>query len=380
MREGTGQRRVKVVERGGESIRDRLCRNNPWGSTRCERDKCIICPHSKEGRGGMCRREGVVYKITCSKCEEGGVRAEYWGETARTGFERGEEHLAGLESQYEKNSLWKHSLLHHNGTLGLEDLRMEIVESHRSPLNRQVHEGVELDTNRADLILNSKSEWNHCRIPRIMIEVGDEVEEDSTNGMARSTELGGKERGRRGMKIKLQEKRSTEETGATKSKRQRREGDVVATLVRGVGGREPEPHHRYRTGGKNRRGGTRKKQEAGDLESGERLMGWIKAYDISQEMEKVKGAENHVERIRGEKVEVKSGGFSFMFRKTTDEKIKNQVREINERERERKRKREELYMTMRRRELVSGEQEERGKAEKESDKKQSKPKNNLGSE
>ena len=113
----------------------------------------------------------MVYRITCLQCEKEGVRGEYWGETARTGYERGEEHLAGLESRYEKNSLWKHSHIHHGGTLEKEKLKMEIVESHRSPLNRQVHKGVELDINGADIIMNSKSEWNHCRIPRIVIEV-----------------------------------------------------------------------------------------------------------------------------------------------------------------------------------------------------------------
>ena len=79
---------------------------------------------------------------------------------------------------------------------------MEVVESHRSPLNRQVHEGVELDMNGAEIILNSKSEWNNCGIPRVMIEVGDEVEEDGGSGMIRSTEMGGRERKVGGMKKK----------------------------------------------------------------------------------------------------------------------------------------------------------------------------------
>ena len=39
--------------------------------------------------------------------------AVYLGETARTGYERGIEHLAGLDSKYEKNALWKHSILYH---------------------------------------------------------------------------------------------------------------------------------------------------------------------------------------------------------------------------------------------------------------------------
>ena len=126
MREGTGERRIKVVERGGETLREMLCRNNPWGNMKCERERCLSCEHSKEGKGGACKRENVVYKIVCLECEKGGTKAEYWGETSRTGYERGEEHLSGLESKYEKNSLWKHSSIHHEGTLGQENFRMEI--------------------------------------------------------------------------------------------------------------------------------------------------------------------------------------------------------------------------------------------------------------
>ena len=43
-----------------------------------------------------------------------------------------------------------------------------------------------------------------------MIEVGEELEEDSSSGMARSTEMGGKERRGRSLKIKAVNKRGGE--------------------------------------------------------------------------------------------------------------------------------------------------------------------------
>ena len=95
-REGTNQRRVKFVERGGETLKDKLCRNNPWSKVKCGRELCITCPSSKEGMGGECRKEGVVYEITCMKCKEEGVTAEYVGQSARTGQRRGCEHLEDL--------------------------------------------------------------------------------------------------------------------------------------------------------------------------------------------------------------------------------------------------------------------------------------------
>ena len=47
LRESTGERKMKVVERGGESLREQLCRNNPWGNRKCGREQCLICPFSK---------------------------------------------------------------------------------------------------------------------------------------------------------------------------------------------------------------------------------------------------------------------------------------------------------------------------------------------
>ena len=55
---------------------------------------------------------------------------------------------------------------------------MEIVEKHKSPMARQIHDGVELQASKADIIMNSKAEWNHSKIPRIMVEVGEEEETD----------------------------------------------------------------------------------------------------------------------------------------------------------------------------------------------------------
>ena len=72
--------------------------------------------------------------------------------------------------------------IHHGGQLGEGDLTMSVIERHRSPLARQIHEGVELETNGADFILNSKSERNYSRIPRIVIEEGDEQTVDKIVG------------------------------------------------------------------------------------------------------------------------------------------------------------------------------------------------------
>ena len=90
-----------------------------------------------------------------------------------------------MKGKVEANSLWKHSVIHHEGELAEEDLEMGVVEQHRSPLTRQVHEGVALETNGADIILNSKAEWNSSGMPRIIIEHREVQEEDKECGMTK---------------------------------------------------------------------------------------------------------------------------------------------------------------------------------------------------
>ena len=82
-REGTREKKVKFVELGGDSIKSKLSRNNPWSRQNCGRGDCFSCT-SGEKHWGECKREGVVYTIRCLKCKGKGVVAEYWGETART--------------------------------------------------------------------------------------------------------------------------------------------------------------------------------------------------------------------------------------------------------------------------------------------------------
>ena len=202
--------------------------------------------------------------------------------------------------------------------------------------------------------MNSKSEWNHSRLPRIVIEIGEEIEENMESGMARSTELGGKDRGKRSIKIKQSEKREgtlggTGLTEGNPNKKQR----VHLTETAKEGEKMDSRKKKVRLGGKRTWDKPVRSQERKEIDSGERLKGWLKAYGIKQgPLAEVKGVREHVDRIRGSnkkeetdskmygKVMVERGPFKFTFRKVeikfTDEAIK--TTEIGE---ERRREREE---------------------------------------
>ena len=55
---------------------------------------------------------------------------------------------------------------------------MKVIKSHRTPLMRQVAEGVEIATCQAEVVMNSKGEWNGSRLPRMVIERGEKIDLD----------------------------------------------------------------------------------------------------------------------------------------------------------------------------------------------------------
>ena len=174
-RRGTKIKRIKMVERGGTTIKDMLSCSNPWAKEGCDREDCFPCLNEK-GKGGNCQQESVCYTITCLECEMGGIKAEYQGETSRTAYLRGSEHLQGLENEDEKNALWKHCCQEHQGRH--VKFKMKVLRSHKTPLTRQIQESVEIECSLAKIIMNSKGEWNGSRIPRIKIEVGEKLQEE----------------------------------------------------------------------------------------------------------------------------------------------------------------------------------------------------------
>ena len=164
---------IRVVERGGRKLKDVLGGGDPWEGARCERDGCLPCKGRDEDRVGIsCQKENVTYTIRCTECAKGGITAIYWGETARNGFKRGGEHCEGLYKELEKAPLWRHARMFHEGQKNVDWYRMKVERSHRTPLVRQLDEGVEIATCKAAVVMNSKGEWNGSKLPKMVIERG----------------------------------------------------------------------------------------------------------------------------------------------------------------------------------------------------------------
>ena len=171
-----------------------------------QRLNCFICNTKvikEKGSRKDCTKRNLVYEIKCLSCEEvehkkieefyeqaekkaekgeieerkKGVKLyKYIGETSRSGYERGLEHLDKLTSLSNKSMMLRHVLDNHQGE-EISEVRwgMEIIQFKRSAFERQIKEAVLIQQeSEKHHILNSKAEWNQSKIPRFAMKVEDQ--------------------------------------------------------------------------------------------------------------------------------------------------------------------------------------------------------------
>ena len=191
--------RIKIVERSGMRLVDMLHRANPWQGQDCKRPKCLLCKTKIATEKNMeqdCTKRCIVYETWCLTCErrdrekilEGeqdekkqkemikGMRIhKYIGETSRSAYERGLEHQKDLDDLKIESHMLKHYIENHENEK-IEDMEfgMKIVRKPRTAFNRQVAESVLIQSNKNHHILNSKSEYNQCALPRLTAMIGEE--------------------------------------------------------------------------------------------------------------------------------------------------------------------------------------------------------------
>ena len=102
-------------------------------------------------------------------------RYSYIGETARSIFERSWEHNNNFAALSNDSYMLKHYIDKHDG----EDLQkrkfvVRVIQFTRSSFERQILESVQLQHNQSQhILLNSRSEYNRCAIPRLSSKLGE---------------------------------------------------------------------------------------------------------------------------------------------------------------------------------------------------------------
>ena len=105
-------------------------------------------------------------------------KVKYIGETWRTAYERGNEHKEDVKHVREKSHMLKHIIEEHPGKK-IEEVSfgMRVVRKFNSALERQVCEAVGIHQAQRDgyKLLNSKSEYSRCIVPRLKVETNEEL-------------------------------------------------------------------------------------------------------------------------------------------------------------------------------------------------------------
>ena len=123
--------KIKVIERPGNKLVEEMKNNmkKHEQKVRCEdTNRCMIC---REEKGGDCRKNEVIYQISCVTCEKEKKRRVYIGESHRNGISRSEEHMrdtkATKEEQIKKSVMLRHDMEEHSGEEA--EYRMKVLKS-----------------------------------------------------------------------------------------------------------------------------------------------------------------------------------------------------------------------------------------------------------
>ena len=98
------------------------------------------------------------------------------GETSRTLYERGKEHWRGFYSKSENSHIYKHHQIHHDG-IGEPSFLLRPIRFFTTALTRQIAEATRIQRLGEEIVLNSKAEYNRCKIGRLTI--GEDVDDEN---------------------------------------------------------------------------------------------------------------------------------------------------------------------------------------------------------
>ena len=172
--------RIKMAESAGTPLGLLMPSTNPWGAPDCQRPDCVPCKQNDDVRID-CRKRNILYENRCEMCcpkdgkrnrklcQEDG-KGIYVGESSRSLFERAKEHQADRDANSEDSHQVKHWLLDHPELLAPPKFNFSVIKTFQDPLSRQLSEAVRIEL-RGENILNYKSEFNRCKVPRLRINM-----------------------------------------------------------------------------------------------------------------------------------------------------------------------------------------------------------------
>ena len=190
---------LKVVERAGDSLTDLLHRSDPWSGEDCQREACLHCETklwSGKYKTQDCSKRNCIYETWCRTCQEREEERieeacgedeerkremkkkiklhKYVGETSRSVYERAWEHTHSRDQLQTSSHMLKHIIEMHGEEENPDKIQfgVRVVRYTRRAFERQIMESVFIQEERSHFILNSKSEYNRCSLPRLTSNLG----------------------------------------------------------------------------------------------------------------------------------------------------------------------------------------------------------------
>jgi hypothetical protein len=160
------QERIKIVEKGGIKVENILTKKDPFEKEKCSDKLCPICKNEKMNI--LCSSNNIGYRWTCCTCQKRDKVKVYEGETSRSARLRGIEHVRLYVGGKEVSVLYNHKVLEHENEE--VDFKMEITGVFKDALSRQAEESVRIQARKNSELMNSKSQFNHPPIARIVVE------------------------------------------------------------------------------------------------------------------------------------------------------------------------------------------------------------------
>ena len=109
---------------------------------------------------------------------------KYIGESNRSGYERGREHIEQFRNMRDQSHLLKHYLQWHKD-MDIEEMEvgMKVRSTFKSAIERQISEAVAISRAESEgtILMNSKAEYNRCKLPRLNTQtLEDQIKEADT--------------------------------------------------------------------------------------------------------------------------------------------------------------------------------------------------------
>ena len=167
--------KTRVQEGGGEKLRNRLMRADPFPRKNCSRPDCPVVTRGMAECRETCYQGHATYRARCNTCKQAREKARaegceeadippdyvYIGETSRGIYVRQEGHIKQYKSPKESGFMIKHANEVHEGDKSLQ-FSFERTATDRDPMRRIIRESVQILETREDRscqLMNSKDEY-----------------------------------------------------------------------------------------------------------------------------------------------------------------------------------------------------------------------------